>query len=192
MDKADKDILKQVLEATYEHKLLKLQYFTSEGKDGPVREIEPYAVIETKSGVMIRAYQRAPIPGWRFFHLDQIVSLTGSTETFKPRRGATIRAGGQEHNVKPVESENEEQAEYRRRVLEAVADLKVAKNEAAALQKYRDQYGLTKDEIRAVHYKIFSDCLDTIVQDDLISDEEIALLNELNACLKACGAGILD
>ncbi|MCK6557478.1 WYL domain-containing protein, partial [Candidatus Binatia bacterium] len=87
MDKADKDILKQVLEATYEHKLLKLQYFTSEGKAGPVREIEPYSVIETKGGVMIRAYQRAPIPGWRFFHLDQIVSLAGSKETFKPRRG---------------------------------------------------------------------------------------------------------
>ncbi|MCZ7647711.1 MAG: WYL domain-containing protein [Planctomycetota bacterium] len=188
----DKARLKTILKAAYNRTTLKLSYYSALAGEERVRLVEPYAVTETPAGVMVKAYQLDPDPGWRFFHLGLITKVADASETFTPRRPVAVRVGDESRKLGVAETANEAQEAYRKRVLEVLADMQVTREEVEALRKFRKEYGLSEDEVRGVHYRIFAECLQTLVADGVVTRDEQHLATSLHQALKACGCGVVD
>jgi hypothetical protein len=103
-----------------------------------------------------------------------------------------IRTGTDVKHISPVESEDREAREYEKLVLGALADMKIDADDKQQLSSFRAKFGLTLDEIRGVHYRIFCDCLNSITADRLVTEDERRTLLELNSCLHECGAGMIE
>lgn len=187
-----KALLKTIIKAAYDKRILELTYCSFSKGLSKVRLIEPYCVTETSRATMLRAFQLAPESGWRFFNTAMIVSAHDTGKSFEPRRPQFIGVGEDQKHIGPVESKDLEQLEYEKMLLEAIADLQVDEQEIKKLSKFRSDYGLTAQEIRGVHYRVFADCLNAVTQDKLVSDEGRKLLIDLNHCLHACGAGLIE
>ena len=186
---SEQALLKTILKAIYDRHTLDLEYLAP--RDGAVlaRVVEPYAVAENDGSAMLRAFQLEPQAGWRFFDLRLISAVRDAGRPFAPRRILTIQAGETQERTGPVVGKNRERAEYKRRVLEVIADLEVSPDELKGLMAFRGKLGITPDEVRGVHFRVLNECLSTLVQDELITEEEVTLLGELSRCLNACLTG---
>jgi len=187
-----KDILKTLIAASYAKKILEITYFEPAGKAELIREIEPYSVIEIEDSVMLKAYQLSQPPGWRLFNTALIDTICETGQTFQPRRPAVTSSDGDVKHIAPVESHDYEQQEYEKLLQEIIIDLHVEPDDVRKLTEFRKEYGLTPEEVRGVHYRVFSDCLAAVTKDRIVSDEERQMLIELNACLRECGAGLIQ
>lgn len=187
-----KKLIQTIIKAAYEKRLLELRYCSFSKGAGKTRLVEPYCITETNGATMLRAYQTAAEPGWRFFNTAMIVDVRDTGQAFESRRPAVILVGDEKKHIGPVESKDVEQIEYEKLLLGAIADLQVDDTEIKKLAKFREEYGLTAQEIRGVHYKVFADCLNAVTKDKLVSDEGRKLLIDLNHCLHACGAGLIE
>ena len=185
----EKLILKNILNAIYQKKVMKLVYYAAVKENEKERLVEPYSITETRRGTMVRLFQVAPVPGWRLFNLKLILSAEETEQLFTPRRPTAEPADGATHLFPPVQEENQEQAEYQRLVLEVIADMQVTDEEMKSLVAARQRLGLSDDEVRGVLYKVLADFLETMTADGLVTHDEMALLKELNTCLHRIGEG---
>jgi len=182
----EKGVLREVLKAAYCQNVLELEYFSVQKQKGTLRTVEPYSVIDTHGGTKVRCFQTSPEPGWRIFDLRLMISVKNTGQVYQPRRPLTIQTGKLQHRIEPLESRNVELEEYTRRVTEVLADMRVTTEEVASLKKFRSTYGLTQDEARWVHCKILADYLNVVVQDGVVTREELIQIQELNKGLHAC------
>ena len=86
--------LERVIDAIEKRQVLVINYDGSTPGGSGIREIEPVAIGRSKSGnLVLRAWQREgashrfylkkrPIPGWRLFRLDKILSAKPTKENF--------------------------------------------------------------------------------------------------------------
>ncbi len=190
MDKTESEKLELILKAIYTRRCLRLKYFTSLPGAERMRLVEPHSISAMEQGAMARVYQREPSFGWRFFRVDLIGELEATELPFEYRI-PIFNVEGRPHQ-QAVRARNEDAEAYARKVHAVLADLEVSPDEANALRDFQSRHGLSADEVRGVHYGIFSDCLQTAVQDGILSTEEVAALRDLNRCLHACGAGVLE
>jgi predicted DNA-binding transcriptional regulator YafY len=193
MIRTAENLKSQLLAATYERRILKITYCApGSAAEAPVREIEPYSIIEINGASMLKAWQLQPTSGWRLFNIALIESIVDTGMTFERRRSFVMHSDGNVRHIAPVESRDYEQLEYERMLHRAIIDLHVDPVEVRELAQARQRLGLTAEEVRGVHYRVFSDCLAAMTQDRLISDEERQMLIELNRCLHDCGAGLIQ
>ena len=185
----EKLVLKNILNAIYHKKVVKLVYYAAVKENEKIRLVEPYSITETRRGTMVRLFQVDPVPGWRLFNLKLILSAEETEQAFTPRRPTSQVGGEQEHEFPAVQEENREQGEYQRMVLEAIADMQVTEEEVRNLAAARERLGLSDDEVRGVLYKVLADFLETMSADGMVSREEVQLLKELNQCLHKIGEG---
>jgi predicted DNA-binding transcriptional regulator YafY len=188
---AEKTIVHQLIRAAYEKHVLQITYVTPTPSE-KFRTIEPYSLTQHDGTTMLRAYQLAPSEGWRLFNVSLIQTVHETEQIFMPRRPAMIQIGGETKHLGLAQSLDEEQLEYEKLVLNSIVDMNITKEEKEALAKFRRDYGLTWEEVRGVHYKIFADFLYAVTRDRLVTDEERTLLIDLNRCLQACGAGLIQ
>jgi predicted DNA-binding transcriptional regulator YafY len=186
------DTKKELLAAAYEKRVLGIMYCPPTGSDHHVREIEPYSVIEIGGSSMLKAYQLRPTPGWRLFNIALIESVADTGYSFEPRRSIVMRSNGEVRHIAPAESRDYEQLEYEKMLHRVIIDLHVDPVEVRELASLRERLGLTAEEVRGVHYRLFSDCLASMTQDRLVSTEERQMLIDLNRCLQECGAGLIQ
>jgi len=188
----EKLFIETIIKAAYARHMLDLSYCSFSHGIGKSRLIEPYCITETSGSTMLRAYQLLPEKGWRFFNTAMIADVRDTESTFEPRRPSVIRAGGEVKHIGPAESRDQEQIEYEKLLQGAIIDMQVDETEVAMLAKFRAEFGLTDEEVRGVHYKIFADCLHAVTQDKLVTEEGRKLLIDLNNCLHTCGAGLIE
>jgi predicted DNA-binding transcriptional regulator YafY len=186
------DLIQQIIAAAYAKQILQITYFDPSGKTECIREIEPYSVIEIAGATMLKAYQLQPTTGWRLFNTDLLGTVRETARMFQPRRSIVLSSNGDLKHIAPVEARDYEQQEYEKLLQAAIIDLRVEPDEVRKLAEFRTRYGLTAEEVRGVHYKVFSDCLAAVTKDRIVSDEERQMLIELNACLRDCGAGLIQ
>ncbi|HYF51837.1 MAG TPA: WYL domain-containing protein [Planctomycetota bacterium] len=184
--------LKRLMEAAYSRRVTLIAYFAPSGAEKIVREIEPYSIIGAGQATMLKAFQLAPKPGWRLFNVKFIADVRATDKTFELRRSRVLRTGDEVKHIAPMEAKDIEQQEYERLVQTTIIDLEVTPEESANLSAARERLGLSVEEVRGVHYRIFSDCLLAVTQDRIVTDEERTLLIDLNHALQACGAGLIQ
>lgn len=169
-----------------------LKYETSSGGITQERHLEPYSLTPGREEAILRAFQISPEEGWRYFLLDKIVGIRLG-EVFEPRQALHLELGELEDRFNPwPESWDEDVIEYRNAVVETLANMNVDSGEVQALQHMRDEIGISVELMRGVHYMIFKNCLEQIVEDGVVTEAELAQIKELNACLQRCGAGIME
>lgn len=90
--------IERIIYAIEKRQVLIINYDGSTPGGSGIREIEPVAIGRSKSGnLVVRAWQREgashrfylkkrPIPGWRYFRLDKILSAKPTKETFDEMR----------------------------------------------------------------------------------------------------------
>ena len=69
----------------------------------------------------------------------------------------------------------------------AVADLDLSDSEVQDLAAKRERFGLTSDELRAVHGRVFAAMLSEALRDSLITETEWGQLKRLYDCLRHLG-----
>lgn len=188
----EKQHLQVILKAAYNRHALNLTYFTALTGEEKTRLIEPYAVTETPAGVMVKAYQLSPDPGWRFFHLNLITKVADADQTFTPRRPLAIRVGDEQKKIGFAESKNLVQEKYRKVLLETLANMQVTREEVDKLRKYKKEFGISEDEARGVHYAVFLECLQSVSADGIVTRDEHDLVKHLHEALRACGGSVVD
>lgn len=188
---------------------LELYYKKAPDEDPIEREVEPYYFTDGREDVLLRAYQRRPEEGWRFFMLHRIHRLRVTGNSFWPRARVELQSGemfggrarmlgavdpdyGQEIEVKVYGEKGKAIRAYRRKVASALADMSISLEESAELSEFRLKNGLDDQITRGVHYKLFAQCLNGIVRDGVVTNEELTEAKQLNELLKMCGMGILE
>ena len=68
-----------------------------------------------------------------------------------------------------------------------LSDLAVSHEELKYLEKRRKELGLSKEEIRALHAKIFADLITNSVEDRILDNNECRTLHSLYQCLEKLG-----
>jgi DNA polymerase-3 subunit epsilon len=68
-----------------------------------------------------------------------------------------------------------------------LADLAVSHEEIRYLEKKRNELGLSKEEVRALHARIFADLITKSVEDKILDDAECQTLGSLYQCLEKIG-----
>ena len=152
------------------------------------RHVEPYALSQIENTLMLRAFQLAPDKGWRFFAVDRMAGIR-SGENFLPREMITLPRDSDHAYDKPVK---DGLSGYRDLILATLADMNVEPDEAKLIADYRREQKISPVQMRGVHYHVFADTLNAIIRDEIVDDEELRLINQVNACLKLCGAGTFD
>jgi DNA polymerase-3 subunit epsilon len=82
---------------------------------------------------------------------------------------------------------NERLREYWDAITAAVADLEITPEEIADLAARRLRLGLTTDELRAVHGRVFAAMLTQAIEDTAVTDAEWLQLKRLHGCLGQLG-----
>jgi hypothetical protein len=77
--------------------------------------------------------------------------------------------------------------EYWEAVKAVLSDLEISPEEQECLSKKRDGLGLTTQETRAVHARVFADVLRACADDQVITDNEIKTISLLHQCLGQLG-----
>ncbi len=78
-------------------------------------------------------------------------------------------------------------AEYWDALTTAVADLEVTAAEEQELASRRARLGLTAEEVRGLHGRVFSAALAAALEDSIVTDEEWVRLRLLHSCLARLG-----
>jgi DNA polymerase-3 subunit epsilon len=68
-----------------------------------------------------------------------------------------------------------------------LSDLAVSHEEMEYLEKWRKELNLSKEEIRALHAKIFADLITKSIEDKILDDDECRTLHSLYKCLEKLG-----
>ncbi len=188
----NQELLKDLIAAAYARLVVQITYYSPSRKTEVLREVEPYSIIDVDGVQMLKCYQLRPETGWRLFNSALIGTAKVTSKHFQPQRPIVIRVDGSEKHVAPAESRDYEQLEYEKLLQSVIIDLHVDADEVRLLAECRRRYGLSAEEIRGVHYKIFSDCLSAVTKDRIVTDEERQMLIDLNACLRECGAALIQ
>lgn len=182
------EILSLITDAASSRNTVKLVYNRSKDQAAPEREVEPYLVVQGEKDLMLRAYQLTPDTGWRFFMLSKVNSVQPGNP-FSPRKKITLTSGTIQQ---PFELKKDPVVNgYFDLVANALADMRVDDAERKRLEAYREESGIGPEQMRAVHYTIFMTYLRVILDDGLISGDEVDQLQQLNELLTACGAGVI-
>jgi len=160
--------------------------------DPPHRLIEPYSLTQGKQDIMLRAYQILPEEGWRYFMFHKIIAIDDGNADFTPRRKMTFIEGFITYTYEPCEAWNNSAQNYRNMILDCLADMKITLEEKTKIENFKRAHNITPEQIRSIHASIFANCLNHILSDGIIEDNEQSQLNILNQCLIDCGGGIVD
>ena len=84
--RVDDDIMHTVELAVHETRVLELEYWTQSADRLSERDVEPYALINSKEGWYVAAWDR-DVGQLRHFRLDRIKNASARMERFEPREG---------------------------------------------------------------------------------------------------------
>ncbi len=156
------------------------------------RFVEPYHFKQGKQDLLIHCFQLQPEPGWRFFMAHRLDHVELTTDSFEPRRRITLPGGvvDTEWDVNPVWTDG--LCAYRDLVSDAIADGIVTQLELGEIRTLTAQHELEPSGTRFVHASIFHRCLGAILDDGVVTEEEMKQIRFLNRVMQALGWGILD
>lgn len=102
-------------------------------------------------------------------------------------RGGRQKSRRGEGSLVPARSRADLVHEYWDAVTAAVVDWQLSDEEVRDLEAKRARFGLTVEELRAVHARVFAAMLGEALSDSLVTDTEWAELKRLHACLAQLG-----
>lgn len=151
--------------------------------------VEPYAIKGglTDDDTILQAWQLAPKVGWRFFKIARIRSIRPA-EPFEPRLRSL---GGQELpylEPRQYAEWTEPVYQYRSKLMECLADLEISPEEQAELEAFRKAHNITPAQRRGVHFSLLCECMEMLLADGLIDDQEVRQISQLQDCLKRATA----
>ena len=163
------------------------------------RLIEPYCFADGKQDLMIRAFQLQEgsdtgKAGWRFFMQHKIESVEPTTIQFTPRRKVTLPSGAVTETAAP-RSEHWEQPgrrEYRDLVGDALADGELDPGEMFDLIGIKQRFKLGLEDIRFVHASVYQRCLETVLDDGFLAEDELDQIRFLHRAMRSLGWAVGD
>lgn len=151
------------------------------------RLIEAYNWTEGKQDIMVRAYQIAPEEGWRFFMVHKIARVGDGGVDFHPRKPVSLPDGVVTEAYEPSPHWEDPRRAYRDLVSDALADGKIDRDEAAAINKFVSESGLTEADKRYVHASLYHRCLGAVLDDGFLDDVELMQIWFLHEVFKRLG-----
>lgn len=153
------------------------------------RWVEPYAINEEFSDLMVRCYQLGSEPpgaeeGWRTFRLDRLTKVERGERTFTPRR--TVRLAEEIAAVKKIEKPKlPPEAELQEKYYAFLRDTINAGHmtDAKAIEAIDKRQGLRIERVRAAHAHVFRAAIDAVMLDGEVSDFEADFLTRVRAFL---------
>lgn len=165
---------------------------TFSAKSLPRRLVEPYSFSQGKEDLMVRCYQLEPEDGWRFFMIHKVESVEDTGQRFTPRRPITLPEGSIHPTFAPDPIWTDGLQQYRDLVADAMADGSVTPYEFSAIRDLIAREQLTIEQVRFVHAHMFHRCLEAILKDGSIDQDERAGLAFLHEVFSALGWSIVD
>lgn len=156
------------------------------------RLIEPYAFVQGKQDLMVRAFQLQHgddqgESGWRFFMSHKLEGADPTGITFRPRRPIKLPTGVVDSPDSLSEHWSEGRQRYRDIVADALADGWIDPAEAVRLKEFKLKHSLTDDDTRFVHASIYHRCLGAVLDDGFISDREVEEIRFLHTAMRSLG-----
>lgn len=153
------------------------------------RVVEPYNLTQGKEDVLLRAYQRQPEEGWRYFMLHKIDRVEDAGMDFQPRRDITLASDSRQIFEAPRAGSpwTDEMRRYRDLVADALAEGLVNKPMFDEIHELAASTGLTEEQIRYVHASLFYRLLGAILRDGTVAEPQLAEIRHVQRVLKGLG-----
>jgi hypothetical protein len=84
----------------------------------------------------------------------------------------------------------EERAAFRRDLFAAVEDGRLTEEEMASLERERDEYGLTEDDIKGIRIQLYRRAAEAVASDRAVTEQEWAELEKIQAFLGVADAEV--